>query len=136
MHQFTQRNHNTSWRSDGSPSCLGGSSHGRFPVNTHSTPVLPKGRRLWVAQQQHTSVKTKRAQMSGGADIAPSMVAEHGCATTYDHDPVTSTNHHTSVQSVSQCDVGISKDLCAITETTWLRNPCASGNLKSSGETI
>ena len=31
--------HRTSWRSDGSPSCLGGSSHRWVPVNTHSTPV-------------------------------------------------------------------------------------------------
>ena len=31
--------HCTSWRSDGSPSCLGGSSHRWVPVNTHSTPV-------------------------------------------------------------------------------------------------
>ena len=41
--------HNTSWRSDGSPPCLGESSHGWVPVNTHSTPVFPKGRMLWVA---------------------------------------------------------------------------------------
>ena len=56
-HHFSQRNHNTSWRSDGSPSCLGGSSHGWVPVNTHSTPVPTSVGRLWVAHQQHTSVK-------------------------------------------------------------------------------
>ena len=39
----------TSWRSGGSPSCLGGPSHGWVPVDTHSTPVLTSVRRLWVA---------------------------------------------------------------------------------------
>ena len=62
------------------------------------------------------------------------MEAEHGYATTEDHDPVTI--DETFVQSGSKCDVGISKDLYAITETTWLRNLCASENLKSSGEII
>ena len=45
--------HNTSWRSAGSPPCLSESTHGWVPVNTHSTPVLPKGMRLWVAHEQH-----------------------------------------------------------------------------------
>ena len=35
----TSKHASTSWRSDGSPSCLGGSSHGWVPVKTHSTPV-------------------------------------------------------------------------------------------------
>ena len=35
------------------PSCLGGGPHGWVPVDTHSTPVLPSGRRLWVAQVVH-----------------------------------------------------------------------------------
>ena len=39
----------TSWRCDGSPSCLGGSSHGWVPVNTHGTTVLTSVMRLWVA---------------------------------------------------------------------------------------
>ena len=62
------------------------------------------------------------------------MVAEHGYATTEDHDPVTSATYDMSVQSGSKCDVGISKDLYALNRSTWLRNPRASGNLKSSGE--
>ena len=36
-------------RSDGSPSCLGGSAHGWVVVNTRITPVLTTVRRLWVA---------------------------------------------------------------------------------------
>ena len=40
------------------PSCLGGGPHGWVPVYTHSTPVLPSVRRLWVAQA------TPRAQHS------------------------------------------------------------------------
>ena len=63
----------------------------------------------------------------------PDMVEEHSCATTEDHDPVMSKTD-TSVQSGTMCDVGISKDLYATNESTWSRNPCASGNLKSSGE--
>ena len=49
------RNHtqSTSWHFDGSPSCLGGSSHGWVPVNTHSTPVPTSEGRLWVAQQHY-----------------------------------------------------------------------------------
>ena len=35
----TSKHASTSWRSDGSPSCLGGSSHGWVPVKTHGTPV-------------------------------------------------------------------------------------------------
>ena len=35
----TSKHASTSWRSDGSPSCLGGSSHGWVLVKTHSTPV-------------------------------------------------------------------------------------------------
>ena len=46
----TSKHASTSWRSDGSPSCLGGSSHGWVPVKTHSTPVPTSVGRLWVAQ--------------------------------------------------------------------------------------
>ena len=42
----------TSWRFDGSPSCLGGSSHGWVSVNTHSAPVPGTPGRLWVAHWQ------------------------------------------------------------------------------------
>ena len=35
----TSKHASTSWRSDGSPSCLGGSSHGWVPVKTHRKPV-------------------------------------------------------------------------------------------------
>ena len=45
----TSKHASTSWRSDGSPSCLGGSSHGWVPVKTHSTPVPTSVGRLWVA---------------------------------------------------------------------------------------
>ena len=47
----TSKHASTSWRSDGSPSCLGGSSHGWVPVKTHSTPVPTSVVRLWVAHQ-------------------------------------------------------------------------------------
>ena len=49
-HATTQ---STCWRSDGSPSCLSGSSHGWVPHNTHSTTVLGTPGRLWVAQQDY-----------------------------------------------------------------------------------
>ena len=46
----TSKHASTSWRSDGSPSCLGGSSHGWVRVKTtHSTPVPTSVERLWVA---------------------------------------------------------------------------------------
>ena len=45
----TLRQHCTSWRSDGSPPCLDGASHGWVPVNTHSTPALTSVRRPWMA---------------------------------------------------------------------------------------
>ena len=63
-HHRTSKHASTSWRSDGSPSCLGGSSHGWVPVNPHSTPVPTSVGRLWVAHQQHTSVTTQRAHMT------------------------------------------------------------------------
>ena len=64
----------------------------------------------------------------------PDTVAEHGYATTEGRDPVTSTTDDTSDQSGSKRDVGISKDRHAITESTCLRTPCASGNLQFSGK--
>ena len=78
------------------------------------------------------------------------MVAEQGCATTHEHDPVTSAGvHDTSVHSFGKCDVGISKDLYAITEsmTTMtpaeensavdvVEEPVCFGNLTSNGEII
>ena len=45
----TSKHASTSWRSDGSPPCLGGSSHGWVPVKTPSTPVPTSVERLWVA---------------------------------------------------------------------------------------
>ena len=39
----------------GSPSCLGGLSHGWFRVKTHSTPVPTSVGRLWVAHQLHNT---------------------------------------------------------------------------------
>ena len=51
----TSKHASTSWRSDGSPSCLGGSSHGWVPVRTHSTPVPASVGRLWVAHQLHNT---------------------------------------------------------------------------------
>ena len=57
----------TSWHSDGSPSYLGGSSHGWVPVNTHGTPVLTSVRRLWVAHSPralHGQVMSPRHQNS------------------------------------------------------------------------
>ena len=54
-------NHRTSkhasTRSDGSPSCLSGSSHGWVPVKTHSTPVPTSVGRLWVAHKQHSNTQ-------------------------------------------------------------------------------
>ena len=48
-HHRTSKHASTSWRSDGSPSCLGGSSHGWVLVKTHITPVPTLVERLWVA---------------------------------------------------------------------------------------
>ena len=45
----TSKHASTSWRSDGPPSCLGGSSHGWVPVKTHSAPVPTSVERLWLA---------------------------------------------------------------------------------------
>ena len=39
------------------PPCLGGASHGLLPVDTHSTPVLPKGTTLRVAHSTATTLK-------------------------------------------------------------------------------
>ena len=47
----TSKHASTSWRSDGSPSCLDGSSHGWVPVENHSTPVPTSVVRLWVAHR-------------------------------------------------------------------------------------
>ena len=49
-----------SWRSGGSPSCLGGSSHVWVPVRTHSTLVPTSVRRLWVAHQLHHTTMSQR----------------------------------------------------------------------------
>ena len=62
-----------SWRSDGSPPCLGVSSHGWVPVNTHSTPVPGTPGRLWVAPSPRT---LHRHQMSPRHQNSFSMVAE------------------------------------------------------------
>ena len=49
--------HGTSCRSDGSPPCLGGSSHGWVPVDSHSTPCSRKGGGCWwfTAQKHNMS---------------------------------------------------------------------------------
>ena len=47
----TSKHASTSWRSGGSPSCLGGSSHGWVPDKTDSTPVPTSVVRLFVAHQ-------------------------------------------------------------------------------------
>ena len=52
----TRKHASTSWRSDGSPSCLGGSSHGWVPVITHSTPVpTSKGCKLLTCTTTHNN---------------------------------------------------------------------------------
>ena len=79
------------------PPCLIESSHGWVPVNTHSTPVLPKERRLWVAHQQHNRNTSDTTCNEAEEHEVRTPVAEHGYATTEDHDHVT--NHDTSVQS-------------------------------------
>ena len=45
----TSKHASTSWRSDGSQSCLGWSSHGGSRSKPHSTPVPTSVGRLWVA---------------------------------------------------------------------------------------
>ena len=55
----TSKHASTSWRSDGPPSCLGGSSHGWVLVETHSTPVPISVERLWVAHQHHNNEPKK-----------------------------------------------------------------------------
>ena len=47
---------------DGSPSCLGGSSHGWVPVKTHSTTVPTSVGRLWVAHKFHYTHESKKTQ--------------------------------------------------------------------------
>ena len=51
----TSKHASTSWRSDGSPSCLAGSSHSWVLVKTHSSPVHTSVGRLWVAHQLHNT---------------------------------------------------------------------------------
>ena len=74
MTTASTRNHaSTGWRSDGSPSSLGGSSHGWVPVNTHSTPVPGTPGMLWVAHSPRT---LHRHQMSPRHPSSFNMVAE------------------------------------------------------------
>ena len=60
----------TSWRLDGSPSYLGGTSHGWVPVSTHSTPVPTTVGRLWVAQQQYPHQYCNNIVAAGAAPVA------------------------------------------------------------------
>ena len=53
--------------------------------------------------------------------LPPSMVAEHGFATTPSR-----ARHPTRLsRAVASATSASAKDLYAITESTWLRNPCA-----------
>ena len=65
------------------------------------------------------------------------MEAEHGCATTYDHDPVTSTIYHTYVQSVShQVRRQHQQGPVSHHRVNVVEEPVCFANLKSSGEII
>ena len=74
----------TSWRSDGSPSCLGGSPHGWVTVNTHSTPVPGTPGRLWVAHSPealHNQAMSPRPiffQHGSGATVGPGRECSAG----------------------------------------------------------
>ena len=59
--------HCTSWRSDGSPSCLGGSSHWWVPVNTHSTPVPFRREAVGGSAQTHNT----RQRQTMSPDLYP-----------------------------------------------------------------
>ena len=57
----TSKHASKSWRSGGSPSCLGGSSHGWVPVKTHSTPVPTSVGRLGCSlAPQHTPMSPRK----------------------------------------------------------------------------
>ena len=56
IHHRTSKHASTSWRSDGSPSCLGGPPHGWAPVKTHSTPVPTSVGRLWLLTNSTTHI--------------------------------------------------------------------------------
>ena len=59
--------HCTSWRSDGSPSCLGGSSHRWVPVNNHSTPVPLRREAVGGSAQTHNT----RQRQTMSPDLYP-----------------------------------------------------------------
>ena len=63
----TSKHASTSWRFDGSPSCLGGSSQGEgggevVPVKTHSTPVPTSVEKAvgWSLALQHTTMSPRK----------------------------------------------------------------------------
>ena len=56
--------HCTSWRSDDSPPCLGGSSHRWVPVNTHSTPVPLRREAVGGSTTTSTPQRQRRVQTS------------------------------------------------------------------------
>ena len=55
----TSKHASRSWRSDCSPSCLGGSSHGWVPVKTHCTPVPTCGLLTNSTTHNNESKKTQ-----------------------------------------------------------------------------
>ena len=59
--------HCTSWRSDGSPPCLGESSHRWVPVNTHSTPVPLRREAVGGSAQTHNT----RQRQTMSPDLYP-----------------------------------------------------------------
>ena len=70
----TSKHASMSWRSDGSPLCLGGSSHGWVPVKSHSTPVPTSMVRLWVAHQLHDTTTSRRKRTQHNDNMAAEQV--------------------------------------------------------------
>ena len=70
----TSKHASKSWCSDGSPSCLGGSSLGWVPVKTHSTPVPTSVGRLWVAHQLHNTHNNEPKKTKHGNNMVAEQV--------------------------------------------------------------
>ena len=111
--------HCTSWRSDGSPSCLGGSSHWWVPVNTHSTPVPLRREAVGGSAQIHNT----RQRQTMSPDLYPLrpvyaiagkhdriMVAEqkNGTAWSNDCEPMINAGRLT----IAVCTLAVRSDCC------------------------
>ena len=55
-----------------------GASHGWVPAKTHSAPVLPSGRRLWVARRTRTGdgVRYDKPHVEVIATLVPQILTQ------------------------------------------------------------